>query len=281
MKLHQAKRQNVKIKLGIQGVAGSGKTKSALLLSYGLVGDWTKIAVVDTENSSSELYSTMGPFNVLSLSAPYTPERFIEAVETCVTAGMEAVVLDSISAEWQNILQEHSSLSGNSYTNWSKLTPRHQQFVNAIVQADVHIICTLRSKQAYVMVEKNGKHIPEKIGLKPVQRDDVDYELSLVFQLALNHLATAIKDRTEVFADIPAFLITIETGRKLKKWCEEENFEEQLLKAKIEQCTDVPSLKSIFESHPLYQESLRHSFNIRKQQLLSSNGNSYNHSVTA
>lgn len=272
MKLHQARRTNVKIKLGIQGVAGSGKTKSALLISYGLVGDWTKIAVVDTENKSSELYSNLGPFNVLSLTAPFTPELFIQAVQTCIDAGMEVVIVDSISAEWQYMLQEHSNLPGNSYTNWSKLTPRHQNFVNSIIQADIHIICTLRCKQAYVLVEKNGKQVPEKVGLKPVQRDDVDYELSLVFQLSANHHATAVKDRTEVFADRPAFLITIDTGKSIKRWCYGEQSEEQLLKVKIEECSDVPSLKSIFEAHPLYQESLRHNFNHRKQQLLSRNG---------
>jgi hypothetical protein len=138
------------------------------------------------------------------------PKGFIEALQTCINARMLVVILDSISAEWQTILQEHSVLTGNSYTNWSKFTPRHQLFVNAIIQSDVHIICTLRSKQAYVLTEKNGKQVPEKVGMKPVQRDDVDYELSLVFQLSMKHLAVAVKDRTEIFADKPEFLITVE-----------------------------------------------------------------------
>ncbi len=276
MKLHQAKRDNVKIKIGIQGVSGSGKTKSALLLSYGLVGDWSKIAVVDTENQSSELYSHLGAFNVLPLTPPFTPERFIEALQTCINAGMQVVILDSISAEWQTILHEHSVLTGNSYTNWSKFTPRHQLFVNSIIQSDVHIICTLRSKQAYVLTEKNGKQVPEKVGMKPVQRDDVDYELSLVFQLSMKHLAVAVKDRTEIFADKPEFLITVDIGKKIKSWCHQGSLEEQLLISKIEECPDVPSLKIIFESHPLYQESLKHHFNIRKQQLLTSNGQHHN-----
>jgi hypothetical protein len=272
MKLHQAKRNNVKIKIGIQGVAGSGKTKSALLLSYGLVGDWAKIAVIDTENQSSELYSHLGSFFVLPLKHPFTPERFIEALQTCINAGMEVVIMDSISAEWQNILQEHSGMVGNTYTNWSKLTPRHQLFVNSIILADVHIICTLRSKQAYILTEKNGRQVPEKVGLKPVQREDVDYELSLVFQLAMNHMATAIKDRTEIFADKPGFILSEETGEIIRKWCEQDSAEEQLIISKIQECEDVPSLKTIFESHPLYQESLRNYFNHRKQQLSTSNG---------
>lgn len=271
MKLHQATRGNVKVKIGIQGAAGSGKTKSALLVSYGLVGDWSKVAVIDTENRSSELYSHLGAFNVLPLMAPFTPERFREAIITCINAGMEVIIIDSISSEWQTILQEHSSLTGNSYTNWSKFTPRHQLFVDTIVHANAHIICTLRSKQAYVINERNGKYIPEKVGMKPVQRDDMDYELSLVFQLSMQHLATAIKDRTEIFGGTPEFRITTDTGKRLKAWCEQETEEQELVRA-INDCSDIPSLKSIFERHPIYQEALRIHFNNRKQQLLTSNG---------
>lgn len=273
MQLHLAKRSNVKIKIGIQGPAGSGKTKSALLLAYGITSDWSKIAVVDTENQSSELYSHLGDFYILPLFFPFTPERFKEAILTCINAGMQVVILDSISAEWQTILQEHASLNGNSYTNWSKFTPRHQMFVESIILSDVHIICTLRSKQAYILTEKNGKQVPEKVGMKPVQRDDMDYELSLVFQLNMKHYASAIKDRTEIFADKPEFTISSDTGKLIKRWCEQEQLETQQIISQIEDCPDIPSLKTIFEKHPLYQESLRHQFNYRKQQLISlSNG---------
>jgi hypothetical protein len=135
-----------------------------------------------------------------------------------------------------------------------------------------HVICTLRSKQAYVLSERNGKHIPEKIGLKPVQRDDMDYELTLVFQLTMQHLATAIKDRTEIFGDKPEFHISIDTGRRIKEWCEQSNVDVKDVIDSITDCPDIPSLKTIFDSHPLYQESLRIHFNNRKQQLLTSNG---------
>ncbi|MCE7043952.1 AAA family ATPase [Dyadobacter sp. CY312] len=272
MQLHKAKRNNVKIKIGIQGPAGSGKTKSALLLGFGLTDDWTKIAVVDTESRSSELYAHLGAYNVLPLSYPFTPEKFKEAIHTCVNAGMEVVILDSISSEWQNILSEHASLTGNSYTNWSKFTPRHQLFVDMIIQSDVHIICTLRSKQAYVLNEKNGKHIPEKVGLKPIQREDMDYELSLVFQLSMKHYATVIKDRTEFFADKPDFVITEETGKLIRCWCEQDKFEELEIGMLINNCSDIQSLKEIFEQHPLYQNALRSQFNNRKNQILSTNG---------
>jgi len=276
MQLQRAQRKDVKIKIGIQGPSGSGKTKSALLVAFGLTADWSKIAVIDTENRSSELYSNLGAFNVLPLFSPFTPERFNVAIQTCMNAGMQVVIIDSISAEWQNILQDHAKLAGNSYTNWSKFTPRHQTFVETLVQSDVHVICTLRSKQAYVLIEKNGKQVPEKIGMKPVQRDDLDYELTLVFQLSMKHAATAIKDRTEIFADKPEFLLTSETGFLIKKWCEQDVTVETQIISQIEECADIPSLKMIFEKHPLYQKSLLQNFNSRRQQLTSEHGNANN-----
>ena len=132
MQLQIANRQKVKMKMALQGPSGSGKTYSALLLAFGLCGDWSKIAVIDSETNSSALYADLGKFMVLSLEAPFTPERYIEAISVCETAAMKVIIIDSISHEWEGaggILEAHSNMTGNSYTNWSKLTPRHNSFV--------------------------------------------------------------------------------------------------------------------------------------------------------
>ena len=99
MQIQKAERKKVKIKLGLQGPSGSGKTYSALLLAYGLTGDWNKITVIDTENHSASLYAHLGDYNVLHLSAPYTPESYIEAIRYCITEEMEVIIIDSISHE--------------------------------------------------------------------------------------------------------------------------------------------------------------------------------------
>jgi adenylylsulfate kinase-like enzyme len=101
MQLQKAQRKQAVIKLALQGPSGSGKTYSSLLLAYGLVGSWDHIAVVDTKNNSSHLYSHLGNFNVLSLSEPFSPERYTEAIEACEKAGMTVVIIDSISQEWE------------------------------------------------------------------------------------------------------------------------------------------------------------------------------------
>jgi hypothetical protein len=138
MQLQKAQRKQAVIKLALQGPSGSGKTYSSLLLAYGLVGSWDHIAVIDTENNSSHLCSHLGNFNVLSLSEPFSPERYIEALEACEKAGITVVIIDSISQEWEGsggIIETHGNMAGNSFTNWNRVTPRHNAFVQKILQS--------------------------------------------------------------------------------------------------------------------------------------------------
>lgn len=101
MQILKAQRKRLKARIGISGPSGSGKTYSALLLAYGMTGNWEKICVIDTEVGSSNNYSHLGDFNVLELSEPFSPERFIEAIKACENAGMEAIIIDSASHEWE------------------------------------------------------------------------------------------------------------------------------------------------------------------------------------
>ena len=196
MNLRQSSKKQAKIKLALQGCAGSGKTYSALLLAHGLCNDWTKIAVIDSENGSADLYAHLGTYNVLNLSENFTPETYIEAIKVCEDAGIEVIIIDSISQCWDYLLEYHANLQGNSFTNWQKVTPRINAFMQKILQSRSHVICTMRCKQDYVLSEKNGKMVPEKVGLKAVMRDGIDYEFTIVFDINMKHQAIASKDRT-------------------------------------------------------------------------------------
>lgn len=247
MQLQKAERKKAKIKIGLQGSSGSGKTYSALLLAYGLCSSWEKVVIIDSENNSGHLYSHLGGYNVIAISAPFNPEKFIEALDLAVKAGMEVVILDSISAEWEGvggIIDLHGSMAGNSFTNWNKITPRHNGFVNAILQSPVHVLATIRTKQDYVLVEKNGKQVPEKVGLKGITRDGMDYELTIVFDLDIKHNATVSKDRTGLFATEAEFKIGTDTGRRILSWC---NTGESL---------EMPSKRNIQEAELSLQEKI-------------------------
>ncbi|MEO6670001.1 MAG: AAA family ATPase [Ferruginibacter sp.] len=284
MQLQKASRKKAKMKLALQGPSGSGKSIGALLIAFGLCGDWNRIAVIDTENHSAELYSNLGSFNTISIAAPFTPEKYIQAIELCENAGIEVIILDSCSHEWDGsggILDIHSNMTGNSFSNWGKLTHRHNAFVQAMLQSAAHIIGTVRSKQDYVLNEKNGKMVPEKVGLKAVQRDGLDYEFTIVLDIDSKHNAIASKDRTSLFINRPEFKITIETGKQINEWCNqgdnitdviikcvtEEVVSEEELNIQIRACKSVQELLVLYNKHPFYQGTHLSQFTVRRKEL--------------
>lgn len=262
--LRTAERSQAKIKMALQGSSGSGKTFSALLLAYGIAGDWKKVAIVDTENGSGDLYAHLGDYQVLRLETPYSPERYVMAIEACEKAGMEVIILDSISHCWDFLLDYHTHLQGNSFTNWGKVTPRQKAFIDKILQSEAHIISTMRVKQDYVLNQKDGKFVPEKVGLKSIQRDGVDYEFTIVFDLDLGHNAKASKDRTGLFGDAPEFVISTKTGETIREWCETGTSIEDI-KAMIGQCTSVGQLTELYQKYKAFYVHLESEFKQKKE----------------
>lgn len=227
--LRKAARSKAKIRLGLSAVAGGGKTYSAILIAKGLTGDLSKVAIIDTENGSADLYAHMGDYNVLTLTPPFPPEKYINAIKECEQAGMEVIIIDSITHEWDgaggclDIVEELTKKDPkhNSYTQWRNVTPRHQAFVDAILQSPAHIITTVRRKQDYEMSKgPDGKVTVTKAGLKEITRENYEYELTTNLELDQLHNATASKDRTGLFIDKPAFTPTEETGKLIKEWCD-------------------------------------------------------------
>lgn len=224
MQLRKAERKQSKIRLGLSGASGFGKTYSGLLIAYGITGSWDKIAMIDTESGSGDLYSDLGDYNIITLKAPYSPERYIEAIKTCEDAGMECIIVDSITHEWDGeggCLEIYNKLGGR-YQDWAKVTPRHDRFIQTILNCKSHIITTVRRKQDYDMVKNDkGRLEVKKVGTKEVTREGFEYELTVNFEFVNDaHLVKASKDRTGLFADKPEFVPSIETGKKILEWCQ-------------------------------------------------------------
>lgn len=258
MELKKASRKKVKLRLGMSGASGFGKTYSALLLAYGMTNDWSKIAVIDTENGSAELYSNLGEYNVLNLSAPFSPEKYIQAISTCENAGIEVIIIDSITHEWEGkggCLDIHAELGGQ-FAHWAKVTPRHNAFIQAILQSKCHVITTVRRKQDYDMVKnERGKVEPVKVGLKEVTRDGFEYELTVNFEILNDkHLVRASKDRTSMFANEPEFVITSETGKKILEWCENGIDELKLAIEEMKAQTTLDGLKECWSKNNIFQK---------------------------
>jgi len=227
MSLQRATKTKLKLKIVLQGVSGSGKTYSALDLAYGIVGDWEKIVVIDTENESSNYYADKGDYFVYNLKAPYTPERYQQAVTECIKQGMQCIIIDSLSHEWNgsggalemvDAITAASNSKNSFNSGWGKVSPKHNAFMQFLVDANVHIIGTLRTKNEYVLQDVKGRQVPQKVGLKPIAREDTEYEFGIVFEIDRSHHATCSKDRTRLFEGTEPFIITSEAGQKLVEW---------------------------------------------------------------
>lgn len=269
MKIRTAERKQSKIRIGITGPSGSGKTYSAILLGMGLTNDISKICVIDTESGSADLYDHLGKFNVITVDAPFSPERIIEAIQVAEEAKMDCIIIDSISHSWEYLVSEHAKLTGNSFTNWSYITPRHKALIDKLLSTKTHVIATLRAKTDYVLSENNkGKIAPQKVGLKAIQRDGIDYEFTIYFELDISHHAHCTKDRTNLFADKNPFVINEVCGTKIKNWCH-QGISISEVKTLIHQAKDMEVLRSTYDQYGTLFPELHHFFVEKKNQLSS------------
>jgi hypothetical protein len=217
----RAERKKAYLKLALTGPSGSGKTFSALQLAFGL---GQRIALVDTENGSGSLYAHLGAYDTAELASPFTVEKYIRAIEEAVRGRYDVLILDSISHAWAaegGLLDKKGALDargGNQYTNWAPITKEHEAFKSALLQSPIHLIATMRSKTEYVVEQTDrGKSAPRKVGLAPIQRDGMEYEFTVVLDIAADHSAAAGKDRTGIFDGLNG-KITPEHGRQLAAW---------------------------------------------------------------
>ena len=208
----KAERTQARLKIALTGPSGSGKTFSGLLIASGI---GKRIAVVDTENKSASLYADMEKgqlagigFDILEIDPPYTIGKYLEAIEAAERDGYDVLIIDSISHAWAGeggLLDKKTALDargGNSYTNWAQITPEQERFKARILQADMHIICTMRSKQDYVLeLNDKGKSAPKKVGLAPIQRDGMEYEFTGDFPEAQAPPNQISKEQTEKIQD--------------------------------------------------------------------------------
>ena len=255
LQLKKATRKQVKLRLNLSAPSGAGKTYSALRMAKGLVNDWEKIAVIDTENGSASLYSHLGDFSVVDLTPPFAPEKYIEALQICEQAGIECVIIDSSSHEWTTLLEQNEALAnasfkGNTWAAWSKTTPRHDKFINAVLHSPLHVITCTRSKTE--TVQEGGR--VKKVGMKDLQRDGWEYELTISLNIDRDtHLATPSKDRTNLFEGEQPFLITEDTGKLIADWCNSGVSEIQTAINEMEIVADMDSLKTIWSKYKSLQ----------------------------
>jgi hypothetical protein len=255
----KATRKKAKARIGLVGPAGSGKTFSALQLAFGLGG---KVAVIDTEHGSADLYAHLGEYDVASITPPFTVQKYLNLIKEAEKE-YDIIIIDSLSHAWAGtggLLEEVDKRAGagNKFAAWRDVTPLHNSLIDAILQSPAHIIATMRSKTEYVIEEnEKGKKVPRKIGMAPVQREGMDFEFTLVFDIEQSHhLATASKDRTSLFDGV-CNKIDREAGERLREWLESgdappvakiNDIQRKRLFATMKECSvDADALKAQFK----------------------------------
>lgn len=266
MELKKAKRQSVKLRMSLAAPSGFGKTIGALSIAYGITKDWEKIAVIDTENESASLYSDhtikksgfhIGEFLTLPLQPPFTPEKYSQAIKICEDAGIEVIIIDSITHVWsgQGGLLEDNNKLGGSFQSWAKTTPRYQKWLDSILQSKCHVITTNRQKQGYEVTKENNKTKVEKVGLESEIRSGYDYEMTIALDIInANHLCVASKDRSGLFSEMPEFVISDKTGEMIIEWCNSGYDEKKVALLKMSEAKDIDTLKDIWSEFKSLQQ---------------------------
>jgi len=223
--IHEAKRVGARLLIQLSGVSGSGKTYSALQLAFGLAGeDASKIIGIDTENRRMSLNADCLPgkarFRVCEFYAPFSPSRYIEAIDACIQAGAEVIVIDSVTHEWESEGGcEWIAHSANSrIPDWKRAKAEHKRFMTYMLQSPAHIICCTRAREKTDFTDPKN---PRSLGLQPIQEKNFSYEATVSLMM-LN--SGASQDVLKCPAELVKILgrgrgyLTAKDGLALRSW---------------------------------------------------------------
>jgi DNA polymerase III delta prime subunit len=200
--IKKAVRYKAKMRLALYGPSGSGKTYTALAIAREVIArEGGRALVIDTERGSASLYADAFPgfeFDVIEL-ASFHPHTYIEAIKLAATAKEYSVlIIDSATHEWSGS-KGALETAGQNFVNWAKVTPLHNQFIDAMLDSPLHVIATMRAKEKFEMVKTvvDGREKSEvqKIGMEVIQGKDIQYEFNIVGSLDNDNTLTIQKTR--------------------------------------------------------------------------------------
>lgn len=209
MAFQKAVKTKAKLRLALCGLAGCGKTFTALKVASEIskhiraagLGDG-RIAVIDSERGSASLYADKFDFDVCELDS-FSPMAYVEKIKDAEQAGYDIIVADSLSHAWAgkdgalDQKDQAADRGGNSWTAWRSVTPKHNALVDALVGSRSHVIATMRTKMEFVQEVNNGKTEIKKVGLAVIQREGMEYEFTLVGDIDHTHTLKISKTRCD------------------------------------------------------------------------------------
>ena len=198
-KIEEAEREGARLVVGLGGVSGGGKTFTALQLAWGMANyDSRKVGLMCTENRRGRLYAdalrdadgVVHKFMIGDLTPPFSPARYIEGIQAFVDAGVEVLVIDSVSHEWEGMggCEDIAHAPGRDgqapkQPRWNDAKREHKAFMNAMLQSPLHIIACMRAREKVKLVKVNGKTEYEPQGVLPIQEKNFTFELTASLML--------------------------------------------------------------------------------------------------
>lgn len=217
-----ATRAAVKARIALAGPSGSGKTYTALSLASRL-GE--RIAVIDTERGRASLYSGLNGWSFDTLNPQsFSPQSLTEALGVASGAEYDVVVVDSLSHYWMGVdgmleQADRKAKGGNSFSGWKEVRPDERRMLDALASFPGHVIVTLRVKTEYVIEDnERGKKVPRKVGMKPEQREGIEYEFDVVGDLDLDNTLTVSKTRVPMLHGQVITKPGPEVGETIRDW---------------------------------------------------------------
>lgn len=209
-------------RIALSGPSGSGKTYTALALATALS---ERVAVIDTERGSASKYVGLNgwAFDTVQPDS-YSPLSLVELLGMAAGAEYGCVVIDSLSHYWMGVdgmleQADRRAKGGNSFSGWKEVRPEERRMIDALVSYPGHVVATMRSKTEFVIEENDrGKKVPRKVGLKPEQRDGVEYEFDLVGDLDHDNTLTVVKSRIHTLARAVVPMPGEELAIQIRDW---------------------------------------------------------------
>ncbi len=223
--------------IALYGPSKSGKSLTALRTARALVGPDGKIAARDSEHGSLSKYaviegepeSEFAFFFDVDEPKRHSPQDYCQAIADAEAGGYDVLILDSISHEWigtggaLQIVDEATKQAGSksAFTSgWKTATPLHNQFLDRMNASSVHIIATIRTKMDYVLETdpKTKKMKPKRVGMAPVQRENIEYEFDVFCNIDADHTLTVSGSRCPDLEKATFKMPRGEVGEIISKW---------------------------------------------------------------
>jgi len=172
------------------GQSGSGKTLSALKFTRGLAGPDGKIGFLDTDNGRGRFYAkeqeAKGALYFNMPASAQRPSDFIECLRAFEDANVDAVLIDSASAEWLAVVAMADAARTKSgrplegLAKWRAPKAEHARFVQFLLNTKMHVILCLKAKSEYEQrKDDKGNQVILDHGPRPVMDDGFVYDATI------------------------------------------------------------------------------------------------------